>query len=157
MRLSDDDRCQLARLGKALGRKLLRKVANIVTPDTIMALHRRLVAAKWTYSRKGPGRPPVIHVIRRLVVRMATDNPSWGIKRIQGALRHGVGAQFTCPEKLSPLPSLRFGPRRSEGAAVPRSSSSRHPVFDLDRRSPPGSGRRAGGESRSIADREVSG
>jgi len=88
LRLSDDDRCRLARLGKALGRRLLRKVATIVTPDTIMAWHRRLVSAKWTYPRKGPGRPPVIHEIRRLVVRMARDNPSWGIKRIQGALKH---------------------------------------------------------------------
>lgn len=86
-RLTDDERRRLARLGKALGRTLLMKVASIVTPDTILAWHRRMIAAKWTHPKKGPGRPPVMKEIRELIVRMAKDNSTWGLKRIQGALK----------------------------------------------------------------------
>ena len=43
---------------------------------------------KWTYVRRGPGRPGVLTEIRRLVVRMATENPKWGYTRIQGALKN---------------------------------------------------------------------
>jgi len=88
LRLTDDERRRLARLGMALGRKLLTKVATIVTPDTILAWHRQLVAAKWTYPKKGPGRPPVMKQIRELVVKMARENPRWGYKTIQGALKN---------------------------------------------------------------------
>jgi putative transposase len=60
IRFTDDQRCRLAAKGKPLGRKILRQIATIVTPDTIPAWHRRLIAAKWTYSRKGMGRPGVM-------------------------------------------------------------------------------------------------
>ena len=59
-----------------------------MTPDTILAWHRRLIAAKWTHPKKRVGRPGVMREIRELVVRMAEENPSWGYARIQGALRH---------------------------------------------------------------------
>ena len=60
MRLTDDQRRRLAAKGKPLGRRILRNIATIVTPDTILAWHRRLIAAKWTYPRKGVGRPGVM-------------------------------------------------------------------------------------------------
>jgi transposase InsO family protein len=88
MRLTDDQRRRLAAKGKPLGRRILRNIATIVTPDTILAWHRRLIAAKWTYPRKRVGRPGVMKEIRRLIVEMAEDNPSWGYARIQGALKH---------------------------------------------------------------------
>jgi len=88
LRFTDDQRCRLAAKGKPLGRRLLRQIATIVTPDTILAWHRRLIAAKWTYPNKRVGRPGVIREIRELVVRMAEENPSWGYARIQGALKH---------------------------------------------------------------------
>ena len=51
--------------------------------------HRELVARKWTYAQATDrGRPGVLRDIRRLVVRMATDNPRWGYTRIQGALKN---------------------------------------------------------------------
>ncbi len=88
LRLTDDQRRRLAAKGKPLGRKVLRTIATIVTPDTILAWHRRLIAAKLTYPRKGIGRPGVMKEIRELIVRMAEENPSWGYARIQGALKH---------------------------------------------------------------------
>jgi hypothetical protein len=46
LRLTDDQRRRLGAKGHALGRRLLMRVATIVTPDTIMRWHRRLIAAK---------------------------------------------------------------------------------------------------------------
>ena len=70
-----------------LGRRILREVATIVTPETLLAWHRKLIAKKYDGSaRRSPGRPRTRDEIRRLVVRMATENRDWGYRRIQGAL-----------------------------------------------------------------------
>ena len=88
LRLTDDQRRRLAAKGKALGRKALREIATIVTPDTILAWHRKLIARKWDYSvrRRPPGRPPTVREIADLIVRMARENGGWGYTRIEGAL-----------------------------------------------------------------------
>jgi putative transposase len=58
-----------------------------VTPATLLAWHRRLAARKWDYTnRRRPGRPSTAAAIRKLVVSMATDNPTWGHRRVQGEL-----------------------------------------------------------------------
>jgi transposase InsO family protein len=88
LHLNDGQRRRLAVLGQRLGRAVLREVATLVTPDTILRWHRELIARKWTYTRQRPGRPGVIAEIRRLVLRMATENPGWGYTRIQGALKN---------------------------------------------------------------------
>ena len=87
LRLDDDQRRRLASKAKGLGRKLLGEVATIVTPETLLAWHRKLIAEKYDGSRKrGPGRPPTSGEIEALVVRMANENRDWGYRRIQGAL-----------------------------------------------------------------------
>jgi putative transposase len=53
LRLTDDQRRRLAAKGRRLGRRLLRQVATIVTPDTILRWHRQLIARKWTLRRTG--------------------------------------------------------------------------------------------------------
>jgi len=59
----------------------------VVTPATLLAWHRRLVAGKWDYaSRRRPGRPSTAAAVRKLVIGMATDNPAWGHRRVQGEL-----------------------------------------------------------------------
>jgi putative transposase len=88
LRLTDDERRRLAAKGHRLGRRLLTRVATIVTPDTIVRWHRRLIAEKWTYSRRRPGRPATMKKLATLIVRMATENPTWGYSRIQGALKN---------------------------------------------------------------------
>jgi len=87
IRLTEGQRRRLAVAGKAVGRKELLDLSGLVTPDTILAWHRKLVAAKWDHrSRRGPGRPGVMKEIEKHVVRFARENPSWGYRRIEGAL-----------------------------------------------------------------------
>jgi hypothetical protein len=88
LRLNDDERRRLAVIGYRLGRRILAEVATIVTPDTILRWHRELIERKWTHAASRPGRPGVQADIRRLAVRMAHDNASWGYTRIQGALKN---------------------------------------------------------------------
>jgi putative transposase len=95
LRLTDDQRRRLAAKGIRLGRRILQQVASIVSPDTILRWHRRLIASKWTYPKKGIGRPGVMIEIRSLIVKMAEENSTWGYCRIQGALKnlgHNVAA-----------------------------------------------------------------
>ena len=87
--LTDDQRRLLAVKGKSLGRKTLRELTTIVTPDTILRWHRQLVAQKWDYSdrrEKQPGRPRIRQIIVDLILRFAKENTTWGYDRIQGAL-----------------------------------------------------------------------
>ena len=78
---------RLARKAKAVGRCRLKALTTIVTPDTLLRWLRVLIARKWTYARKaGPGRPPVDPELEKLVLKMMTENPSWGSDRIVGAL-----------------------------------------------------------------------
>ncbi len=64
------------------------ELTTIVTPDTILRWHRKLVAVKWDHSQKRTkiGRPRIRQVIVDLILRFAKENPSWGYDRIQGAL-----------------------------------------------------------------------
>jgi putative transposase len=90
VRQSDGERKTLAEIGKQLSKQALAEVATIVTPDTILAWHRKLVAKKFDGSqqRQAPGRPKIDHDLEALVVRMAQENRSWGYDRIVGALHH---------------------------------------------------------------------
>src|SRR2546422_5794703 len=59
LRLTDDQRRRLAAKGRRLGRRVLRQVATIVTPDTILRWHRHLIARKWTFTpKRRPSRDP---------------------------------------------------------------------------------------------------
>src|SRR5207245_3766206 len=87
VRFNDDQRRRLAVRAKGLGRKLLAEVASLVTPDTLMAWHRKLIAEKYDgHNQRGPGRPRTRKEWQDLIVRMAEENRSWGYRRIQGAI-----------------------------------------------------------------------
>src|SRR5215469_14809783 len=87
LRLNDDQRRRLASKAKRLGRKLLAAVATIVTPETLLAWPRKLIAQKYDgSSRRGPGRPRTSGKIEALVVKMAMENRDWGYLRILGTL-----------------------------------------------------------------------
>jgi putative transposase len=81
------DRATLAALIRLLPRPL--RVHRIVSPATVLAWHRRLVARHWTFPHRS-GRPPLDPAIVGLVEQVARDNPGWGYKRVQGELR-GLG------------------------------------------------------------------
>ena len=87
IRFTDDQRCRLAAKAKGLGRRALSRLATIVTPETLLAWHRKLIARKYdgTASRS-PGRPRTKPEIESLVVQMAVENRDWGYTRILGAL-----------------------------------------------------------------------
>jgi len=95
LRFNDDQRRRLAVRAKKLGWRTLQQLSTMVTPATLLAWHRRLIAEKYDGSkRRGPGRPRTKDEIQQLVVRMATENRAWGYRRIQGALAnlgHEVG------------------------------------------------------------------
>jgi hypothetical protein len=88
IQFTDAERQRLALLAHTIDRKRLKDVSTIATPDTIQRWYRRLVVQ--TPNRKplgkSLGRPRVAMEIEQLVVRMATENPRWGYRRIQGAL-----------------------------------------------------------------------
>ncbi len=88
LQLTDAERRRLAAKGRRLGRRRLRQAATLVTPDTILRWHRQLIARKWTFTPRRPGRPGIMTRISSLIVRMATENPGWGYTRIQGALKN---------------------------------------------------------------------
>jgi len=86
VRYQPGDRLWLAALSRLMPRHRSGEVFA-VTPATLLAWHRRLVARKWDYaSRRRPGRPSTAAAIRELVIRMATENPAWGHRRVQGEL-----------------------------------------------------------------------
>jgi putative transposase len=86
VRYQPGDRLWLAALSRLIPRPRWGEVFA-VTPATLLAWHRRLVAGKWDYtSKRRPGRPSTAVAIRKLVIRIVTDNPAWGHRRVQGEL-----------------------------------------------------------------------
>jgi hypothetical protein len=113
VRLNDDQRRRLAAKAKVLGRRILREVATIVTPETLLAWHRQPIAQQYDGSgNRGPGRPRTRDKIEDLVVRLATENRDWGYRRIEGGLTNlgHVVARGTVPTFSR---SMAWNPRRS--------------------------------------------
>jgi putative transposase len=81
LRFTDAERALLARKAIAVGRKALLELSIVVSPDTLLRWHRRLVAQKWNFvHRRGPGLPRIMREISELIVRMAQENGGWGIR-----------------------------------------------------------------------------
>ena len=110
LRFNDDQRRRLAAKAKGLGRKVLREVATIVTPETLLAWHRGLIAQKYDGSgKRSRGRPRKSEEIEDLVVRLAEENRGWGYRRILGSNTSPkyIGADsHPHSEHFQPTPSL---------------------------------------------------
>jgi transposase InsO family protein len=83
--LTQADRALLAAFSRVLPRQAWRG-SFLVTPATVLRWHRDLVARRWTYPHRAPGRPATPTEMRDRVVRLARENSSWGYRRIQGEL-----------------------------------------------------------------------
>ena len=105
------DRALLAAASRMLPRE--RWNAFLVHPETIMRWHRRLVAHKWTRPHRRPGRPALDPEIRRLILRLARENPRWGYMRIKGELQGlGIRVSATAIAMLLRSHGIEPAPRR---------------------------------------------
>ncbi|RAG86173.1 integrase [Streptacidiphilus pinicola] len=87
-RFRAEDRAFLAALLSGLPRQTLRQLRLLVSPDTVLRWHRDLLRGRHARAsaRRCPGRPRTVVSVRRLVLRLARENPSWGYRRIHGEL-----------------------------------------------------------------------
>jgi hypothetical protein len=120
VRYQPADRLWLVALSRVIPRQRWDEVFA-VTPATLLAWHRRLVARKWDYtSRRRPGRPPTAAAIRKLVIRIATENPAWDTGACKASssgsaiasLPRRSGRSCTAPG-LTPRPAARARPGSS--------------------------------------------
>jgi putative transposase len=81
LRISWTDRAVIAVLARLLPAR--RRVGLLVTPSTILRWHRQLIARRWTTPHTRPGRPAIPTGVRALIVRLATENPTWGYRRVR--------------------------------------------------------------------------
>jgi putative transposase len=112
--LRQADRALLAASSHVLPRQAW-KTSLFVRPATLLRWHRELVARRWTYPHRRPGRPATAAEIRELVVRLARENPGWGYRRIQGELV-GLGAKLAASTVWTILKDagIEPAPKRSE-------------------------------------------
>ena len=95
--LTDADRSLPGAIAAALARP--SRAGCLVTPDTLLRWHRRRIVGHWTQPQRPPGRPSTSAEIRRLALRLAAENPTWGYRRIHGELRglgHTIAASTIC-------------------------------------------------------------
>lgn len=90
-----EQRRRLATAGKLLTPDERRKCCCIVKPATILNWFRQLVARKYDSSEVRRGRPSKPKDVRKLVVKLATENPRWGYTKIRDALRTGLGIEIS--------------------------------------------------------------
>jgi putative transposase len=104
-------RLWLAALSRLIPRHRWGEVL-MMTRATLLAWHLHLVSRKWDCTnRRRPGRPSTPAAVRKLVIRMATENPTCGHRCVQGelvGLGHPIAAstvwQILDPAGIDPAP-----------------------------------------------------
>ncbi len=119
------DRIVLAALARLLPRDRWGSV--FVRPETIRCWHRALVARRWTYLHRRPGRPATDPEIRALILRMARENPAWGYRRIHGELA-GLGVRIAASTIWTILQNAGIDPAPRRSAESCRHSSAARPA-----------------------------
>jgi transposase len=116
-RFEPDDRAILTALSRVVGRD--RWSLFMVKPDTLLRWHRRLVANHWTYPHQA-GRPSTTVETRKIILRIARENPTWGYRRIHGELTR-LGITIAASTIWAIL--KRAGVDPSPGLCVPKTRS----------------------------------
>jgi putative transposase len=102
----------LAALSRVLPRRSWQ--AFLVTPETLLRWHRRIIARRWTYPRGRPGRPPIDQAVRQLILRLARENDHWGYVRIAGELRKlGINVSATLVRNVLTCAGIPPAPQRA--------------------------------------------
>src|SRR6266516_3352911 len=110
-KLRPADRAFIAALARLLPHR--RRHGFIVAPATLLRWHRELVRRRWTYPQGRAGRPPTDRVLRKLVLRLARENPRWGYQRIAGELiKLGFRLSPSTIRRLLASAGLEPAPRR---------------------------------------------
>src|ERR1017187_2072315 len=114
VRYEPADRAWFAALAPFIPRRQRARIFP-VTPATLLAWHRTLIARKYdTSTRRRPGRPPAVRDIARVAVRLASENPLWGYRRIHGELaKLGVTAAPSTVYEILRAAGIDPAPRRS--------------------------------------------
>jgi putative transposase len=106
------DRALLGAASRILPRD--RWDAFLVRPETLLRWHRSLVARKWTWAHRPPGRPAIDPEVRKLILQMASENPRWGYLRIKGELAK-LGLRVSATSIATLLRRARIGPAPRRG------------------------------------------
>jgi putative transposase len=106
------ERFFLAAASRLLPRRCWRSF--FVTPETLVRWHRELVARRWRYPGRNPGRPPLAAAKVELVLRLARENRRWGYERIAGEIMNlGIAVSATTVRKI--LRDHGLGPAGERG------------------------------------------
>jgi putative transposase len=114
-KLTRADRALLASLSRSLPRTAWSCFP--VRPETLLRWHRQLVARRWTYAHRRPGRPPLERLLRELILRLADENPHWGYKRIVGEIKGlAIAVSATSVRKVLLEAGFQPAPRRTHSS-----------------------------------------
>jgi putative transposase len=114
-KLTRADRALLAALSRSLPR--VAWAGFPVKPETLLRWHRQLVARRWTYTHRAPGRPPLESSLRTLIRRLGHENPPWGYRRIVGELKGlGISVSATSVRKVLLEEGLQPAPQWSHSS-----------------------------------------
>lgn len=89
------DRALLTALLGLIPKARRHRLRLFLTPDTILRWHRDIIRRRWTRTsaRNKRGRPATRWNLRALLLRLASENPQWGYRRIHGELA-GLGVKI---------------------------------------------------------------
>jgi transposase InsO family protein len=104
-----------------------RNALTVVQPDTLIRWHRRGFRVFWKWKSRSRGRPSVPADVQKLIVKMATNNPTWGDERIADELLLKIGVQ------ISPRTIRRYIPKPQFRESVSGDEGYRFVIHDRDR------------------------